>query len=190
MILSSFMKNPQKTWYDGADHDESITYVFRKSLLTLIPVTLVCTAMILATPYMINALSNINIKNHIIFDDYLLGLITLFWYLLTFGIFFETFALWFFNVYIITNKKVVDIDFDGLLYKNISETQLRNIEDVTSQVKGFFGMIFNIGNVYVQTAAEKREFEFTELDRPEEIRDIISDLAEIKKRKAREQVND
>lgn len=190
MILSSFMKNPQKTWYDGADHDESITYVFRKSLLTLIPVAALCIGMVIATPYMAQALSKITIKNQIIFDDYLLGVTTLFWYLLTLGIFFENFALWFFNVYIITNKKVVDIDFDGLLYKNISETQLRNIEDVTSQVKGFFGMIFNVGNVYVQTAAEKREFEFTELDNPEEIRDIISDLAEIKKRKAKGQIND
>ena len=153
MILSSFMKNPQKTWYDGADHDESITYVFRKSLLTLFPMAIVCAGMIVATPYVIQALEKISIKDQVIFDSYLLGLFTLFWYLLTFGIFFENFALWFFNVYIITNKKVVDIDFDGLLYKNISETQLRNIEDVTSQVKGFFGMIFNVGNVYVQTAA-------------------------------------
>ena len=68
------------------------------------------------------------------------------------------------------------MDFNGVLYKNISECTLNNIEDVTSNVIGTFGILFNIGDVFIQTAAEKSEFEFDNIDNPAKIRDIISDL--------------
>ena len=51
-----------------------------------------------------------------------------------------------------------------------------NIEDVTSNVAGALGVTFNIGALYIQTAAEKREFEFGGVDDPSRIRDILSDL--------------
>lgn len=70
----------------------------------------------------------------------------------------------------------MDFDFHGVIFKNIAETTLDNIEDVTSTVRGAFGIIFNIGEVKIQTAAEKPEFEFSHIDNPAAVRDIISDL--------------
>lgn len=98
-----------------------------------------------------------------------------------FGFILQNFLNWFFNVYIITNKKIVDVDFHGILYKNISEAPLRNVEDVTSNVSGALEVIFNYGSVYVQTAGERREFEFENVSHPAKIRDIISDLVAKKK---------
>ncbi len=72
----------------------------------------------------------------------------------------------------------MDIDFRGLTYKNISEAPIKNIEDVTSNVSGFFGTTFNYGYVDIQTSAEKREFEFENVTNPAKIRDLISDLVE------------
>ena len=79
---------------------------------------------------------------------------------------------------VITNKKLVDMDFIGLAYKNISETMLYNIEDVTSNITGIVGTIFNVGDVFIQTAAEMREFEFIGADDPSKVRDLIIDLVE------------
>jgi hypothetical protein len=70
----------------------------------------------------------------------------------------------------------VDVDFHGILYKNISEAPLRNVEDVTSNISGALEVIFNYGSVFIQTSAEKREFEFENVKNPSKIRDIISDL--------------
>jgi hypothetical protein len=86
--------------------------------------------------------------------------------------------MWYFNVYIISDKKIVDIDFRGFLYKNISEAPIKNIEDVTSNVSGLFGTTFNFGYVDIQTSAEKREFEFENVSNPSKIRDLIADLVE------------
>jgi len=68
------------------------------------------------------------------------------------------------------------MDFHGITYKNISETMIDNIEDVTSNISGPVGTIFNIGHIFIQTAGEKREFEFNDIADPSTIRDIISDL--------------
>jgi hypothetical protein len=178
MVLSSCVKDPNKTAYDGMDRDEKVLYVFRRSLITNIPwvsFTLVLVFFpFFAWPYVSGFLTlPINFEM----------VITLFWYLFVFGYAFHNFTLWFFNVYIVSSKKIIDIDFHGLLYKDISEATLDNIEDVTSVVKGTFGTIFNIGAVYVQTAGESREFEFTGVDRPAKIRDLIADLkADYRKR--------
>jgi len=108
--------------------------------------------------------------------------VTVLFYLFVFGFALQAFLNWFFNTYVITDKKIVDLDFQGVLYKNISEATLDNIEDITSTVKGTFGVVFNVGSVFIQTAAEKNEFEFENVDHPAKIRDIIADLvAETKK---------
>jgi hypothetical protein len=89
---------------------------------------------------------------------------------------FERFLNWFFNIHIITNKRVVDMDFDHLLHRNISEAPLRNIEDITYSVSGAIQTVFNFGTVTVQTAAEQRELEFNRVAEPAKIQDLLSDL--------------
>lgn len=176
MIISAFLKNPSKTSYDGEDHDEHIKYVLRASWLLQVPWLFAVLVLIISSIIVIPFLANLEIKGENVFNAMHLMLITAFWYTGTFGFFLQKFINWFFNVLIITNKKIVDVDFYGILYKNISETTLDNIEDVTSTVSGAIGVIFNIGNMFIQTAGEKREFEFDGLDNPSKIRDLLADL--------------
>lgn len=174
--ISSFQKNPKNTCYDGEDHDEKILYVVRQSTLTTIP-WLFMVGVLAAIPLFLDPfLRSFRYNNQPLVNLAFLTVLTLFWWLFTFGFFLFNFLNWFFNVYIITNKKIVDIDFHGLIYKNISEATLFNIEDVTSVVKGAANMIFNIGDVYIQTAGEIREFDFMNVHNPSKLRDIISDL--------------
>ena len=56
------------------------------------------------------------------------------WYLMTFAFTFEKFLSWYFNVNIITDQRVIDIDFNNLLDKKFSEAELSAIQDVTSRV--------------------------------------------------------
>lgn len=178
MTFRSFVENPKKVSYFGIDKDEKIIYVLRSSFIMNIPWMLLSVLLIIAPsivlPYLPDSVS-LEFKFVLI----------VFWYLFTFGYIFREFLGWFFNVYIISNKKIVDVDFYGLLYTNISEAPLENVEDVTSQISGSVGVIFNIGNVEIQTAGEKREFEFTNIADPAKIRDLISDLVAAKKHKKR-----
>lgn len=175
-LFKAFIIDPKNTRYDGEDRDETIKYVLRRSIITTLPTLLLIGIMIVLPFFIVMPLSGISYNNVNLISPAFLLLLGLFWYIITFGFALQSFLNWFFNVFIVTNKKIVDIDFNGVLFKNISETTLDNVEDVTSTVKGALGIIFNIGEVYIQTAGEKREFEFTQIDNPAAIRDIIADL--------------
>ena len=47
-------------------------------------------------------------------------------------------VLYYLNVQIVTNERVVDIEQKGILHHTISELHLNRIQDVTAEVHGFF----------------------------------------------------
>ncbi len=106
-------------------------------------------------------------------------LFSIFWYLFCVGYALLSFLTWFFNIYIVTNERIIDLDYFGLLFYRLSEAELSQIQDVTYEVGGAFQTVFNFGHVYIQTAAEKREFDFTAVPQPARIHDLITDLAQI-----------
>ena len=104
------------------------------------------------------------------------------WYLLVFGFIFTKFLNWYFNVYIVTNKRVMDIDFKGMLYRNISEAELSRVQDITHTQVGSTAVLFNYGEIKIQTAAQYSDIEFGKVPNPSEIHKIIGQIIE----KARE----
>lgn len=98
------------------------------------------------------------------------------WYLLITAYVLESFLHWYFNVYIITNKHLVDINFFNLLNRQILEIKLINIEGVTSKMSGLVGSFFNFGDVLVRTAAEKQVVTFDRVPNPDFVADRIQDL--------------
>lgn len=175
-LFRSCVKDPHNMTFDGEDSDEKILYVFRRSFITNLDWIFVA-LLLLITPNILNSIWAFTETSAQQYIPLKLALILeFFWYLFTFGYIFVNFINWFFNVYIISNKRIFDLDFVGFLYKNISEAPLSSIEDVTSNVKGTLRVIFNYGSVFIQTAAEKREFEFVDVAKPAHVRDIISDI--------------
>jgi hypothetical protein len=107
-----------------------------------------------------------------------LGLITAFYYLLIFGFLLTNFTLWYFHIGIVTNLRVVDIDLDGILYRQVTEAKIENIEDVTYRQIGFITSLFNYGNVIVQTAGAEENIEYDRVPKPSQVADIIGDLSQ------------
>ena len=109
------------------------------------------------------------------------------WYLgLTFFV-IQNLLLWFYNVYIVTDERIIDVDFFGLLYKNVNATQIRKIEDVNYSQVGMMSSMFNFGNVVVQTASEQRTddvseetsaFTFESVSNPDRVVKVIGELME------------
>lgn len=176
VLFKSNLYNAKDCKIEGQDHDEVTQYVFRRSFITNLDWIFV-TILLLLTPLAANTIlvfAGSEVEE--VITPFFAFALNSFWYLFTFGFAFQCFLNWFFNLYIITNKRIVDIDFLGFLYKNISETSLDNIEDVTSTVGGATRVIFNYGTVKIQTAGQQREFEFTDVSNPSKVRDIIADI--------------
>ena len=72
----------------------------------------------------------------------------------------------------------MDVTQEGLFNHTVSELHIDKIEDVTSKTTGFFGTIFNYGDVYVQTAGTIERFEFVDVPNPASIEKMILDLYE------------
>jgi len=98
------------------------------------------------------------------------------WYLLVIAFVFEKFITWYFHVFIITDERIIDVDFYHLLYKEVSNTKIDNIEDVTYKQGGMLRSWLNYGNVRIQTAAEQREFMIEDVPRPNKVAKILNEL--------------
>lgn len=87
-------------------------------------------------------------------------------------------VMYYLNIQILTNERIVDITQKSLIHRTVSELHLNSIEDVTAETKGVFGTFLNFGNVYVQTAAETERFVFDQVPNPAAVEKMILDLYE------------
>ena len=86
------------------------------------------------------------------------------------------FLSYYFNVGVISSRRILDIDFSSVLFKQVSETRLERIEDITATSGGYAASLFNFGNVHIQTAGEMLNFEFINSPRPGDIVRVINEL--------------
>lgn len=91
-------------------------------------------------------------------------------------IWFSIFFLWidyWFDVWIVTDQRIVDIEQKGLFVREISELNISRIQDVTSEITGFIPSILNYGDVFIQTAGEQERFVLRQVPDPNAIKDMI-----------------
>lgn len=98
------------------------------------------------------------------------------WYLLLLTFIIESFLTWFFNVFIITDERIIDVDFISLIYKNVSSAKIDNIEDITVITGGVVASVIDYGTVKIQTASEVPEIEFEDVPHPSKVARILNEL--------------
>lgn len=179
--LTYFSVNPSGLRFETQQDDETVILFLRQHLIVNVPWILL-TLLLLLAPIVLFPLLLQAIAPFILLSGGYAVVMLLGWYLVTFGFAFASFLRWFFNIYIVTNERVVDIDFIHLLYKQFSEAQLLNIQDITFKTGGVVETMFNFGSVYIQTASEVPNFEFISVPNPEQIVKIISQAAESAKK--------
>jgi membrane protein YdbS with pleckstrin-like domain len=105
-----------------------------------------------------------------------LGLSTFFLYAWLF--LFQHYIDYHLDVWIVTNRRILNIEQHGLFSRTVSELRLHRVQDVTAEVQGFLHTMLDYGNVFIQTAGEKQRFEFEEIPHPNQVAKLILDLAE------------
>jgi hypothetical protein len=86
------------------------------------------------------------------------------------------FISWLYNVFIVTQKRIVDVDFSDVIYHDVAITKIEEVEDVHYTQSGFLSSIFNYGNLFVQTQADKANFEALGVPQPAEAAHILIEL--------------
>lgn len=81
------------------------------------------------------------------------------------------------DVWIVTTERIINTEQHGLFNRVVSEVYLSQIQDVTSETRGYLATFLTFGNVFVQTAAERERFEFKNIDNPDDVKVAITGLA-------------
>jgi hypothetical protein len=168
--FAAFAAKPVGTSFETQHNDEHILLLLRQHLATQIKYVFIALGLILM-PILFNYIGLLSFLPDRFQFIALLG-----WFLIVLGYVLEVFLGWFYNVYIITDERIIDVDFTSLLSKDISYAKLDNIEDITARTKGALGAIFDYGDVIIQTAGTQANFEFANVPHPSKVVAFLNEL--------------
>lgn len=162
---------------------EQILHVVRRHYITFVPIGFLFLILILVpltVYFLISSLFPNLLINEIIFP--ILILFTSLYYLSICLFFYGYFIDFYLDILIVTNDRIVDIDQRGIFARSISEVELYQIQDVTSEVNGFFPSLFGYGNLTIQTAGAVPKVKMNNIPKPHSLRQELLDLAAIDKK--------
>jgi membrane protein YdbS with pleckstrin-like domain len=175
-VNGSFVTSPQNVSFEQQYENESLYLLLRPHEITNVP-WIISVFILLLVPLIGSGVI------YSFFPAFFASLsplyafvLFMFWNLLVLTYAFYRYVVWFFSVYLVTNSRLVDVDFVGLFHKDYTETHIGNVQDVTSKTSGPIQVMFNFGLVYVQTASEQTEIEFEDVPQPDVVTKIIGDL--------------
>ncbi len=169
--LSSFCYHPDRVSFEIQDEEEKVILLLRRHIITNVPWTIGAVLMIIA-PIVI--LPFIPILSFLPSNYQVVAVLG--WYLVTTAFILENFLSWFFNVNLITDERIVDIDFHNLIYKEVSDAKIDKIQDITYNMGGVVRTMFNYGDIFIQTAAEVPTFEYLAVPQPDKVVKILKEL--------------
>jgi len=174
-MFSAYIERPTNCRFEGQDPGEKILLLLRAHPITNLS-WIALSIFIFFIPFAVFKIAPLIGFNLALFPQtyQLAGIIIN--YLLILVIVFEGFLNWYFNVTIITNEKIIDMDFEHLLYKAVDLAPLPKIEETDSVTAGMLGTLFNFGNVKVQTAGATVAIEMHNIPHPSQVADMILDL--------------
>lgn len=169
-LFSAFRFYPERADFYNKDPEERVILLLRKHPITNLK--WITTAFVLfVVPFFATALPFFSAMP---FGFRIISVIC--WYLATFAFVFEKLLSWFYHINIITDERIFDIDFIHLTYREITDAEIDQIQDVTVEVGGVFRTVLNYGNVLIQTAAEIPQIEFEAVPEPDKVARILREL--------------
>jgi hypothetical protein len=175
--LGAYTIRPQKVHFSTQGKDEQIILFLRKHPITQLPWILVLILITIVPFFAIPLLSSLtNLLTVLPLMFWVVFII--FYYMGVFAYGYVNFILWYYNINIVTNERVIDIDFLYLLVQEVTAARLTQVEDVTLKRTGSFSTLYDYGNVFVQTAGTEVNIEFLQIPKPRQVSQILIDLLE------------
>lgn len=109
-------------------------------------------------------------------DIYFLSFLFSLWLVFLWIILFIEWTDYSLDVWVITNKRILDIDQQGLLRRDVASVEIQNVQDVKVTVNGILAMFFKVGDIHLQTAGVQKEFVLKDAKNAEKVREVIFNL--------------
>lgn len=168
--FAAYYYHPHKIWFETQEKEEKIVLFLRQHPIVNIPWIAIAILLSIAPFFLIPSPFVSFLPQNFQFIAVLL------WYLLVLAFILEGALSWIFNVYIVTDERIIDVDFYNLIHRDISDAKIDKIQDVSIRVGGVAGTIFNFGDVRIQTAGEIPNFEFKAVPNPNQVGRVLQEL--------------
>lgn len=178
--FKSYAELPQGVTYQDQEEGECVAILLRRHPITnfrwafIASVAALFPLLLTQIPYTdigLNGLAQIPVP--------IKQIIGLFWYTLIVGYVLQNLLIWYYNVYLITNQRIVDVDFKGLMHYASDEAALHQIQDVSHKQGGLWQLLFHYGTVHIQTAGTRQNLDFERVPLPARVADAVTDLLPI-----------
>jgi len=88
-------------------------------------------------------------------------------------------AVHYFDSFIITDMRIIDIDQTGLFRRTVSETTFDKVQDVTYSIVGFAATAMDYGTVNVQTGGAVQKIELDHVPGPRQVQEVIIEAQQL-----------
>jgi membrane protein YdbS with pleckstrin-like domain len=92
--------------------------------------------------------------------------------------FMTEWIFWYFDTWVVTPEKLIDSQLVSFFRHNRSEMPLRQVQDISFEVKGVLATLFGCGDITIQTAAKQTYFKLLYIYHPEQAVRRISSLVQ------------
>ncbi len=151
--------------FEGQREGEELLFVFRRHIIAMRKgfYSLLIPMVIGAMPFLIWQ-DNFNLF-WVFVGGFVFGLL----------LFSYHFIIWFYTYYIVTNQRIRQITQRGFFGKDVVELRLAKIQNISYNVPGFFGEMFNFGTIVIQTFVG--DLVIRNVEHPDEIYNKLQDAA-------------
>lgn len=150
--------------------NEQILLIVRESLMPKIGKLFVFGIWFLIPFFFLYPLFRMGTLGVVIFSLLVLSGMFLFWH---------TFRLWSYTLFVVTDKRLIDIDQRSLFDRVVTESHFVDIDEVTYRTHGVFATIFQYGTITVKMHGDAADIWFEHVRKPARVQNLLNDLRKV-----------
>lgn len=159
--------------------DEKIFVFSRRHFIDFLPTIIIISILLILPAIFIALIWNQSLDFgdiDLVYSRDFIVLISLVYWLIIEIILITSWINFYYNVFVVSNERVVEIAQKGLFSHEVNELAFAQIEDVSFKTKGFLNSVFEVGDIEIQTAGTERNFYIKRLPHAQLIVEIIHNL--------------
>ena len=171
-ILSIFTQSDNS--FEGEENGEKVVLLLRHHPFVIL-IKLFMFLLLALIPVVVSALFSPFLYSHHLLSAFFF--ISSLWYLFLWSAIFYSLTMYTLDVWIVTDRRIIDSTQNGFFNRTISELHMSRIQDISVQTKGVIQTVLKFGDLHVQTAGTEERFVFLQIPHPEKVKDEIMRLA-------------
>jgi len=162
--------------FGGQEPGEKVVLLLRRHPFVIL-IRLAVFAFLSLIPIIINVWFSSFLNSNNLFPVFLF--VSSAYYLLLWSIIFHSLTMYTLDVWIVTDRRIIDSTQHGFFNRVVSELHLSRIQDISVSTRGVIQTFLKFGDLQVQTAGTDEKFKFQQIPHPEKVKDVIRKISNL-----------